>query len=128
MKRAIVDTKSDLDVITGKTLEERARLVLFTLGRTSDEIKKAYRKMAFQYHPDKENGDEEKFKLVAEAYALLMDRKMPKRIETSLLANDELVISYTGRKVEILDFIKQQKKWKEYETWRREHFYGVGVI
>lgn len=40
----------------------------------ADEIKKAYRKMAIQYHPDKNQGDaaaEEKFKEAAEAYDVL---------------------------------------------------------
>lgn len=41
---------------------------------TADEIKKAYRKLAIQYHPDKNPGDkasEEKFKEAAEAYDIL---------------------------------------------------------
>lgn len=38
-----------------------------------DEIKKAYRKMAHLYHPDKKGGDEEKFKEINEAYQTLSD-------------------------------------------------------
>lgn len=42
-------------------------------GASADEIKKAYRKKAHQYHPDKGGGDEAKFKEVNEAYQVLGD-------------------------------------------------------
>jgi len=45
-------------------------------GATEDEIKKAFRKLAIKYHPDKNQGDkesEEKFKEINEAYQVLTD-------------------------------------------------------
>lgn len=42
---------------------------------SSDEIKRAFRKKAHQYHPDKGTGDEEKFKEVNEAYQVLGNKE-----------------------------------------------------
>jgi molecular chaperone DnaJ len=40
---------------------------------SQDEVKKAYRKLAHQYHPDKQGGSEAKFKEINEAYQVLSD-------------------------------------------------------
>lgn len=42
---------------------------------TKDEVKKAFRKLAAQHHPDKKTGDEAKFKEISEAYSVLGDEK-----------------------------------------------------
>lgn len=42
---------------------------------SSDDIKKAFHKLAHKYHPDKKGGDEAKFKEINEAYQILSDSK-----------------------------------------------------
>ncbi len=44
-------------------------------GASKDEVKKAFRKLAAKYHPDKKTGDESKYKEITEAYAVLGDEK-----------------------------------------------------
>ena len=60
-----------------------------TLGVKKDsstqDIKKAYRKLAMKYHPDRNKGDkeaEEKFKKISEAYAVLSDPEKRKQYDT----------------------------------------------
>jgi molecular chaperone DnaJ len=48
---------------------------------SADEIKKAFRKAAVQYHPDKQGGDEAKFKEVNEAYEVLKDQQKRQRYD-----------------------------------------------
>jgi len=56
-----------------------------TKNADQNEIKKAYRKLALKYHPDRNKGDkqaEEKFKQISEAYAVLSDPKKKQQYDT----------------------------------------------
>ena len=44
-------------------------------GASKDEIKKAFHKLAHKHHPDKKDGNADKFKEVNEAYQTLSDDK-----------------------------------------------------
>src|SRR5439155_156065 len=52
---------------------------------TSEELKRAYRKLALQYHPDRNDGDpqaEARFKEINEAYEVLSDQSKRQRYDT----------------------------------------------
>jgi len=58
------------------------RILGVNLEATEDEIRRAYRRLALQWHPDRNPGSaeaEERFKEISEAYAILIDRT--KRVE-----------------------------------------------
>jgi molecular chaperone DnaJ len=68
------------------TTEKRDYYEVLAVSRTAglDEIKKAYRRLAVQHHPDKNPGDkdaEEKFKEAAEAYGVLGDEEKRARYD-----------------------------------------------
>ena len=51
-------------------------------GASKDEIKKAFRKLAHEHHPDKKGGNSEKFKEANEAYSVLSDDTKRKQYDT----------------------------------------------
>jgi curved DNA-binding protein len=76
-------------IVTREHFQKKAMEYYKILGvektAAADAIKKAYRKLAVQYHPDKNPGNKEaeaKFKEISEAYAVLSDEKKRKEYDT----------------------------------------------
>lgn len=72
------------------------------------QIRKAYRKLALQHHPDKAGGDSQRFQQIGFAYAVLSDEKRRKRFDD------------TGRTDE--SFFEGEADWNAYfkELWQGE--------
>tara|TARA_R110000868_G_scaffold257374_3_gene514481 strand:+ start:6734 stop:7672 length:939 start_codon:yes stop_codon:yes gene_type:complete len=87
------------------------------------DIKKAYRKLAAQYHPDKNPDDknaEEKFKEVNEANSVLSDKEKREKYDT--LGSDWEAYQHTGD--DWRDYAKQKSQQKRYNQGDPSSFYG----
>lgn len=54
--------------------DQAYKLLDLASGASEDDIKKAYKRLAMKYHPDREGGDENKFKEAKEAYEVLLNK------------------------------------------------------
>ena len=85
-----------------------------TLGieRTAsiDEVKKAYRKLAMKYHPDRADGDQEKFQQIKHAYETLSDPKKRQEYDNPTSPNNWA--EFAGDYGDIFaDFFRSQRAW-----------------
>ena len=90
-------------------MEDYYKILELPFGASSMEIKSAYRRLAFKYHPDKNLNDkeaEEKFKEITEAYTVLCDDN--KRIIYHAEYNDFLNNRYVNR---IPDFTNKNPRY-----------------
>ncbi|KAI8991824.1 X-domain of DnaJ-containing-domain-containing protein [Mycotypha africana] len=86
---------------------EYYELLGVNVNASQEEIKKAYRKLAVKFHPDKNRNDpeaEEKFKKLSEVYQILSDSKLRKRYNEY---GEENGVKPDGGFVDPEDFFKQ---------------------
>lgn len=102
-------------------MESHYKILSVSRSASQEDIKKAYRKLSFELHPDKRDGDpdaEEKFKMINLAYEVLSDQNKrmaydlgfdasgsfdPSRIDPALLDPDEFIKVFSKFFGEYLD-------------------------
>lgn len=87
---------------------------------TLEDVKKAYKRLALQYHPDKNNGDDSKFKQINEAYQILSD-PIKKQLYDEHLTDENVDWSFIAKFAsELMNVIKERMHQKMQERAQKE--------
>lgn len=99
-------------------------------GASQEQIKKAYRKSAMKYHPDREGGDAEKFLLIFEAYEYLITAQEEKHIisDYAYYANkskSDDTIYKRGKKKYTAEEFEEKLKWAKEKYQEKKYHEAV---